>query len=105
MLFFVREIGLLCLYKICSLWESYEKVLCFWNCLIDRLGILLLFVFVFCVDIDECEIGENFCYGNVLCFNILGNYVCCCIWGFEGDGRICVGKLILKMFLMFFVLI
>lgn len=43
-----------------------------------------------CVDIDECENWENFCYGNVLCFNILGNYVCCCIWGFEGDGRIVV---------------
>lgn len=46
----------------------------------------------FNADVDECESEVNACHENALCSNTAGSYVCRCIRGFEGDGRICVGK-------------
>lgn len=53
---------------------------------------LIIVFFFFLIDVEECESGENVCYVNVKCLNILGSYVCCCIWGFDGDGFMCIGN-------------
>lgn len=50
----------------------------------------MYFFLLFLVDIDECEEGND-CDFNVLCINIEGLYVCCCIWGYSGNGRNCIG--------------
>ena len=95
------------LYRI-SIIESKSSIryfmLCSQHLPSDRLGTLSLFVSLFCVDIDECENGENVCDANALCSNTPGSYVCRCIRGFEGDGRTCVGKAFKKMLSSFFTL-
>lgn len=47
--------------------------------------------FIF-TDINECDNGGNSCHVNAICSNVPGSYVCRCIRGFQGDGRICVGN-------------
>lgn len=55
----------------------------------------------FILDIDECANEyENDCDANALCTNIDGSYICRCIRGYEGDGRVCTGK---EMLLSFFL--
>lgn len=48
---------------------------------------------MFCLtsDIDECANDDNDCDTNALCTNTEGSYICRCLKGYEGDGRICVG--------------
>ena len=36
--------------------------------------------------------AEN-CDTNAECMNILGNFLCVCLSGFDGDGETCTGKL------------
>lgn len=61
----------------------------------------MIFFFVECIDIDECVIvGINECDFNVWCINIEGFYSCCCIWGFEGDGKNCIGKKIIILVIL-----
>ena len=59
------------------------------GCLLDSKTCGFLY---FCLDIDECENGENACDVNALCSNNPGSYMCQCIRGFEGDGRTCEGN-------------
>ena len=47
----------------------------------------------FCVDINECTMGENRCHDNAVCSNLLGSYDCTCNPGFAGDGFSCFGEL------------
>lgn len=54
-------------------------------------NLLLMSLFFYVIDVDECIIGEVICYVNVFCLNMIGLYVCRCIRGYEGDGRICRG--------------
>ena len=45
-------------------------------------------------DIDECASPEsNDCDSNALCTNTDGSYVCRCLRGFKGDGKVCTGKI------------
>ena len=45
-------------------------------------------------DVDECVTPEtNECDSKALCTNTDGSYVCRCLKGFEGDGKICTGNL------------
>ena len=54
-------------------------------------------IFPLCLitDVDECARSDaNECASNALCTNTEGSYVCRCLRGFIGDGRSCVGKLV-----------
>ena len=42
-------------------------------------------------DIDECAEGLDDCDVSADCFNTLGSFLCSCMEGYEGDGRICRG--------------
>ena len=45
------------------------------------------------VDLDECASPEtNECDPNAICTNTEGSYVCRCLKGYQGNGRICTGK-------------
>ena len=46
-------------------------------------------------DIDECS-SANECHQNATCNNTKGSYNCTCKDGFEGDGKNCTGKILLK---------
>lgn len=47
-------------------------------------------------DIDECESAvSNNCNVNALCTNTEGSYVCRCQRGYEGDGILCNGTMLL----------
>lgn len=52
------------------------------------------------LDEDECVLLViNVCDLNVFCINIYGLYVCCCLKGYVGDGRRCLGIEIKKLFI------
>ena len=54
-------------------------------------------IFLLCLitDVDECARSDaNECASNALCTNTEGSFVCRCLRGFSGDGRSCVGKLV-----------
>ena len=42
--------------------------------------------FVTCLDIDECETGDNDCHDNANCTNRKEGYNCTCNDGYDGDG-------------------
>jgi hypothetical protein len=42
-----------------------------------------------CVDVDECELGEDDCDGHASCTNTEGSYECECDDGYSGDGQDC----------------
>ena len=42
---------------------------------------------------DECSEGVHDCSRSADCVNVAGSYACICQSGFQGDGRICLGKL------------
>ena len=46
-------------------------------------------------DIDECS-SANECHLDATCTNTKGSYNCTCQDGFEGDGKNCTGKILLK---------
>ena len=43
---------------------------------------------LFLVDIDECNATNALCHNNAICTNTIGSYVCSCIQGFSGDGKL-----------------
>lgn len=46
-----------------------------------------------CVDIDECNSGDNLCQRNANCINIPGSYRCECSPGFKlSPSGACVGE-------------
>ena len=47
-------------------------------------------IFIFS-DIDECSIGTHGCSAAAECDNIEGSYMCSCLTGYTGDGRVCEG--------------
>ena len=50
-------------------------------------------------DVNECNSDAlNECDSNALCTNTEGFYVCRCIGGYQGDGRVCTGKIISRTF-------
>lgn len=50
----------------------------------------------FFIDLDECRsVTINDCDFNVLCINMEGFYVCCCFKGFRGDGKMCIGRVVI----------
>ena len=62
----------------------HQHVASFWPGLYQHLCSLL--------DFDECtERSTNECSQNALCTNTDGAYVCRCLKGYEGDGRMCTG--------------
>ena len=52
----------------------------------------MLFSSIF-LDIDECAIGDDDCDVNAECINDQGSFSCVCRDGYEGDGKVCEGKL------------
>ena len=47
---------------------------------------------VLCVDINECQIGDDNCHENAQCINTEGSFTCFCKPGYTGDGVICTSK-------------
>ncbi|CAJ0968691.1 unnamed protein product [Ranitomeya imitator] len=41
-----------------------------------------------CIDVNECANITSPCAANANCTNLLGNFSCLCIPGYEGDGRL-----------------
>ena len=51
------------------------------------------YTYLICLDINECETGENNCQtGYATCSNTEGGFTCACNTGYSGDGVICQGK-------------
>lgn len=46
---------------------------------------ILLFIFSFYLDVNECEIRPSLCSPNGKCLNLEGNYTCNCSQGWTGD--------------------
>ena len=54
-------------------------------------------LFMFLLDIDECEIGSHSCLENSTCVNAAGSFRCFCNKGFTGDGsKACYGIYVAK---------
>lgn len=53
-------------------------------------------VFFSCLDTDECATGTHNCSADAMCINTEGSYNCTCNPGYNGDGRVCTGKLKIK---------
>ena len=52
-----------------------------------------LSIFLFCADINECEIDFlHNCHGDAQCTNSVGSYICYCNSGYTGDGKHCTGR-------------
>ena len=50
--------------------------------------------YLICLDIDECQTGENNCHtGYATCSNTEGGFTCACNSGYIGDGVTCQGKI------------
>lgn len=43
-------------------------------------------------DVNECLDGTDLCSPFAECRNDEGSYVCVCMEGYTGDGRVCTGK-------------
>ena len=63
------------------LYQSFEEKACF-----------------FFSDVDECDANQNECHSNAICTNTFSSYVCRCLKGYQGDGRICEGNIEEKYF-------
>ena len=50
----------------------------------------------YCLDIDECSIGNGDCHGDANCQNTAGLFNCICKTGYNGDGLNCIGKKIVQ---------
>lgn len=56
---------------------------------------LRVFPSLFYEDIDECDNAEsNDCDSTALCTNTEGSFVCRCLVGYDGDGRTCIGSVL-----------
>lgn len=53
-------------------------------------------MFIFSLDVDECEIGAHNCDVHASCVNVPGSFKCKCRTGWVGDGLKCVGRWNLK---------
>ena len=67
----------------------------FCSCFI--IHVFFVFVFVFFTDVDECILGTHNCDMNANCTNSVGSFNCTCREGFEGDGLVCTGTIIMKV--------
>ena len=71
---------------------------------------MYLFVYLL-LDADECSASLPVCDVNATCQNTPGSYVCTCKSGLTGDGKTCIGKVVLislcfeisKLFLFEFI--
>ena len=49
------------------------------------------------IDINECELRTHTCDSNANCTDTDGSFNCTCREGFEGDGLVCTGIIIMKV--------
>lgn len=60
----------------------------------------LVRVFPFLTGVDYCAKG-HVCHANATCRNLQTTYACQCDQGFQGDGRLCIGMVILLYIFLF----
>ena len=53
-------------------------------------------------DTDECRTQTDDCDVNAICLNTIGSYLCSCKSGYSGDGRTCIGKSFLYIYISLF---
>lgn len=54
------------------------------------------------LDVDECVSGTDDCDDNAACVNEQGSFVCMCMDGYEGDGKICDGNAQLMLHICYY---
>ena len=64
---------------------------------------IILQMFTFFPDIDECMSFVSPCDDNAICGNREGGFDCVCNTGFQGDGFTCVGQSLYIYFNFFFI--
>ena len=52
------------------------------------------FVFLL-TDIDDCTNETNSCHEKATCENVPGGFTCDCVKGYDGNGTLCTGILLL----------
>ena len=66
-----------------------------WRVLVGNFCTILCVVCVCapnCLDIDECTNKTDSCDVNAMCTNTMGSYSCSCLFGYSGDGEMCIGR-------------
>lgn len=48
-------------------------------------------VMTYFTDIDECSSTQSPCSHDAVCTNTIGDFICNCTEGFDGDGYYCTG--------------
>lgn len=51
----------------------------------------LILISLICLDLNECETGQQECSEFAQCVNTIGSHSCLCLSGFKGDGKNCSG--------------
>ena len=44
------------------------------------------------LDVDECLVSHD-CSTNAQCMNTDGSFICVCLEGYDGNGKVCFGEL------------
>lgn len=56
----------------------------------------ILIFFVFCLDVNECNIANN-CSKDAACNNLIGSFQCVCKTGYTGNGFTCTGDIYIPL--------
>lgn len=62
-----------------------------------EIGLLDESLYLFLLDVDECNDGSHDCHSDATCKNTAGYFKCKCKDGYSGNGRNCTGTEQIKL--------